>query len=41
MIYFFYGTDTDKARNKAHELVESLRKKKSEAGFFKLDARIF
>ena len=41
MIYFFYGTDTDKARNKAHELVESLRKKKSEAGFFKLDADNF
>ena len=41
MIYFYYGTDIDKARTKAHELIDSLRKKKPEASFFKLDGENF
>ena len=34
MIYFYYGTDIDKARRKAHELIDSLQKKKPDASFF-------
>ena len=41
MIYFYHGTDTDKARTKAHELIDSLRKKKPDASFFKLDTEHF
>ena len=41
MIYFYYGTDIDKARTKSHELVESLQKKKPDASFFKLDSENF
>jgi len=38
MIYFLHGTDKDKARSKAHELYESLLKKKPDASFFKIEA---
>lgn len=41
MIYFLYGTDIDKARTKANELIESLRKKKPDASFFKIDSKNF
>ena len=41
MIYFYYGTDTDKARKKSSELIDSLRKKKPDAGFFKMDSEHF
>lgn len=36
MLYFLYGGDKDKARSKAHGLVETLLKKKPDASFFKL-----
>lgn len=38
MIYFLHGTDKDKARQKAHELYESLLKKKPDASLFKMDS---
>ena len=38
MLYFLYGTDTDKAREKAHELLVSLQKKKPDAVLFRIDA---
>jgi hypothetical protein len=38
MIYFLHGTDKDKARKKAHELYESLLKKKPDASFFRIDS---
>lgn len=41
MIYFYYGTDIDKARRKAHELIDSLQKKKPDASFFKIDSESF
>ncbi len=41
MIYFLHGTDIDKARTKAHELVESLLKKKPDASFFKMSVENF
>jgi len=41
MIYFLYGTDIDKARVKAHELFDSLLKKKPDASFFKMDVESF
>lgn len=41
MIYFYHGTDTDKARKKAHDLIDSLLKKKPDASFFKLDSETF
>lgn len=41
MIYFYYGTDINKARIKAHELVDSLLKKKPDASFFKMDTENF
>lgn len=41
MIYFYHGTDTEKARIKAYELVDSLRKKKPDASFFKIDTEHF
>ena len=41
MIYFYHGTDTDKSRRKAHELIDSLLKKKPDASFFKLDSESF
>ncbi len=41
MIYFYYGTDIDKARIKSHELADSLLKKKPDASFFKIDIENF
>ncbi|MDO8591253.1 MAG: hypothetical protein Q7R65_04760 [bacterium] len=38
MLFFLHGTDTDKAREKAHEMLASLHKKKPEAELFRLDA---
>lgn len=38
MLYLLYGTDRDKAREKAHELIASLQKKKPEAEVFRLDS---
>lgn len=38
MIYFLHGTDTEKARVKAHEMVDALLKKKPDASFFKMNA---
>lgn len=37
MIYLLYGQDVAQARKKAHELVDSLLKKRPDAAFFKLD----
>jgi len=36
MLYFIHGTDKDKARQKANDLVAALQKKKPDASFFKL-----
>ena len=41
MIYLLHGEDTEKARTKAHELVDSLRAKKPDASFFKIEAAQF
>lgn len=41
MLYVLYGTDQDKARAKAHELIDSLLKKRPDASFFKLDTENF
>jgi len=41
MIYFLYGSDTDKAKKKLNELVESLVKKKPNASSFKYDWETF
>ena len=41
MIYILHGEDTEKARTKAHELVDSLRAKKPDASFFKIEATQF
>ena len=41
MIYFYHGTDTDKARLKSHELADSLRKKKPDASFFSMNVENF
>lgn len=38
MLYFFYGTDTDKAREKAREMIVALPKKKPEAEVFRIDS---
>src|ERR1035437_10060001 len=38
MIYLLHGTDTDKSRSKMHEMVDSLKKKKPDAAYFKMDA---
>ncbi len=38
MLYLFYGSDTDTAREKALALLASLQKKKPEAELFRLDA---
>ncbi len=38
MIYFIHGTDIDKAKAKARDLVDSLRKKKPDASFFTLNS---
>jgi len=37
MLYFLYGTDTDKAREKARELLASLQKKKPDAAVFRIE----
>src|SRR3989344_1802706 len=37
MFYFLHGTDTDKARAKARELITSLQKKKPEAELFRVE----
>jgi len=41
MIYFLHGTDIEKGRAKAQELVNSLLKKKPDASFFKMSAENF
>ncbi len=41
MLYVLYGTDQDKARAKAHELIDSLLKKRPDASFFKVDTENF
>ena len=37
MLYFLYGSDTDKARGKARELLETLQKKKPDALVFRIE----
>lgn len=37
MLYLLYGSDTEKARAKARELLESLQKKKPQAEVFRID----
>lgn len=41
MFYFLYGEDKDKARRKAHELIDGLTKKRPNASFFKVDSENF
>ncbi len=41
MIYFYHGPDIEKGIKKSHELVDSLRKKRPDAAFFKLDSEHF
>jgi len=41
MLYFIYGSDSARAIAKAREVVESLRKKKPDAAFFKMDDESF
>lgn len=41
MIYFYNGTDIQKSIKKSHELIDSLRNKKPDASFFKLDTDNF
>ncbi len=41
MIYLLHGENTEKARAKAHELVDTLRAKKPDASFFKIEAAQF
>ena len=41
MIYLLYGEDNVKAREKMHNLVDSLRTKKPDASFFKIDSECF
>lgn len=38
MIYFFYGSDKDTAREKMNALTEALRKKKPDAELFRIDS---
>ena len=38
MFYFLHGEDKDKARKKAHELIDGLTKKRPNASFFKIDS---
>ncbi|MDE2188286.1 MAG: hypothetical protein KGJ35_00950 [Patescibacteria group bacterium] len=38
MIYLLHGADTTKSRAKMHELSDSLKKKKPDAAYFKMDA---
>src|SRR3989338_7960786 len=41
MFYFLYGEDGDKARKKAHDVIEGLVKKRPKASFFKDDGENF
>lgn len=41
MICFYYGTDIEKARAKAHAIIKALHKKKPDAELFKLDSENF
>lgn len=41
MFYFLHGEDKDKARKKAHELIDGLTKKRPNASFFKVDSENF
>ncbi len=41
MIYFLHGTNIDKGRAKAHELIDSMLKKKPDASFYKMDTETF
>lgn len=41
MIYFYHGTDIDKSKIKARELLNSLREKRPDATFLKLDIENF
>jgi len=41
MIYFYYGTDIEKARQKSLELIQSLLKRKPDASLFKIDSEHF
>lgn len=41
MIYFYHGTDTEKVRVKANELFNSLKNKKPNASFFRIDSENF
>lgn len=41
MLFFLHGTNKDKAREKARELLESLAKKRPEASLFKIDSDNF
>src|SRR5574343_744648 len=41
MIYFYHGTDIQRSIKKSHELIDSLRNKKPDASFFKLDTDNF
>jgi DNA polymerase III delta subunit len=38
MLYIFHGSDIDKSRDKAHSLLNSLRTKKPDASFVKVEA---
>ncbi len=38
MIYLYHGTDIDTSRTKALDLIESLRRKKPDASFFRVDS---
>ncbi len=41
MFYFLHGEDKDKARKKAHEIIDGLIKKRPNASFFKIDSENF
>ncbi len=41
MIYFLYGTDTEKSRKKLHELLDLAHKKRPDAELFKLNSQSF
>lgn len=41
MFYFLYGTDTKKSREKLHELLATLQKKKPDASVFRVEADSF
>lgn len=41
MFYFLHGEDKEGARKKAHELIDSLTKKRPNAAFFKVDGENF